>query len=296
LKPIIVLKEEFYLAENPNVYVEDFSGTTPQAKIQAAIDFASQNARKTVIAADKDYYITGTVIIKQGVKLQGSYGTRFVIGANVRGFELQKDASFWDASIMVDYSGYTKEVIYLDGKYNYYNTWNNTSLKNLILLNWTSTVSGTGIRLYSGGSGHEISFVNFTDIKIVSFEKGIYLKAVKPASGFAYVNANRFDKISLEDCIENIILEGSETIPNECSGNTFTNLQIQPSINTKLIMTIQGQYNKVDGMCWDLHMIQHSNPVFIFKPESNYNELEMRSIPANRILNSGKTKNRFDTF
>lgn len=143
MKPIIVLKEEFYLAENPNVYVEDFSGTTPQAKIQAAIDFASQNARKTVIAADKDYYITGTVIIKQGVKLQGSYGTRFVIGANVRGFELQKDASFWDASIMVDYNGYTKEVIYLDGKYNYYNTWNNTSLKNLILLNWTGTVSGT---------------------------------------------------------------------------------------------------------------------------------------------------------
>ncbi|MFP5112870.1 hypothetical protein ACSU64_10870 [Bacillaceae bacterium C204] len=284
------------MAENPNVYVEDFTGNTPQAKIQAAIDFASQNARKTVIAADKDYYITGTVIIKQGVKLQGSYGTRFVIGANVRGFELQKDASLWDASIMADYNGYTKEVIYLDGKYKYYNTWNNTSLKNLVLLNWTGTVSGTGIKMYSGGTGHEISFLNFTDIKIVSFEKGIYLKAVKPASGFAYVNANRFDKISLEDCIENIVIEGSETIPNECSGNSFTNLQIQPSNNTKHIMTIQGQFNKIDGMCWDLHLIQHSDPVFIFKLESNYNELAMRSIPANRILNSGKTKNRFDTF
>ena len=284
------------MADNPNVYVEDFTGNTPQAKIQAAIDFAFQNARKTVIASDKDYYITGPVIIKQGVKLQGSYGTRFVIGANVRGFELQKDASLWNVSIFVDYKGYSKEVIYLDGKYKYYNTWNNSSLKNLVLVNWTGSVSGTGIQLYSGGTGHEISYVNFTDIKIVSFEKGIYLKAVKPASGLAYVNANRFDKVSLDDCIENIVLEGSETIPNECSGNSFTNLQIQPSNNTIHIMTIQGQYNKIDGICWDLHLIQHSDSVFIFKPESNYNELAMRSIPANRILNSGKTKNRFDTF
>lgn len=82
------------MAENPNVYVEDFTGNTPQEKIQAAIDFAFQNARKTVIASDKDYYMMGTVIIKQGVKLQGSYGTRFVIGANVRGFELQKGCFF----------------------------------------------------------------------------------------------------------------------------------------------------------------------------------------------------------
>ena len=285
------------MAENPNiVYVEDFAGSTAQSKIQAAINFAFQNNKKTVIAANKDYYMTGSVIIKQGVKLQGSYGTRFVIGANVRGFELERDASLWNARIMVDYKGYTKEVIYLDGKHKYYNTWHNASLNNIVIVNWSGTVSGTGIHLYSGGSGHEISFVNFMDIKIVGFARGLYLKAVKPASGFAYVNANRFDKISLDDCIDNIILEGSETIPNECSGNSFTNLQIQPTPNTKRIMTIQGQINKVDGICWDLDQIQHSDPIFIFKAESNYNYLDMRTIPANRILNSGKSGNRFETL
>jgi len=285
------------MAENPNiVYAEDFAGSTAQSKIQAAINFAFQNNKKTVIAANKDYYMTGNVIIKQGVKLQGSYGTRFIIGANVRGFELERDASLWNARIMVDYKGYTKEVIYLDGKHKYYNTWHNTSLNNIVIVNWSGTVSGTGIHLYSGGSGHEISFVNFMDIKIVGFARGLYLKAVKPASGFAYVNANRFDKISLDDCIDNIILEGSETIPNECSGNSFTNLQIQPTPNTKRIMTIQGQINKVDGICWDLEQIQHSDPIFIFKAESNYNYLDMRTIPANRILNSGKSGNRFETL
>lgn len=285
------------MAENPNiVYVEDFAGSTAQSKIQAAINFAFQNNKKTVIAANKDYYMTGNVIIKQGVKLQGSYGTRFIIGANVRGFELERDASLWNARIMVDYKGYTKEVIYLDGKHKYYNTWHNASLNNIVIVNWSGTVSGTGIHLYSGGSGHEISFVNFMDIKIVGFARGLYLKAVKPAIGFAYVNANRFDKISLDDCIDNIILEGSETIPNECSGNSFTNLQIQPTPNTKRIMTIQGQINKVDGICWDLDQIQHSDPIFIFKAESNYNYLDMRTIPANRILNSGKSGNRFETL
>ncbi|MBI0577468.1 hypothetical protein IEC97_08855 [Neobacillus cucumis] len=281
------------MAENPFVYVEDFSGNTDQAKIQAAIDFAIKNARKTVIASDKDYHLTGTVVIKQGVKLLGSYGTRFIIGANVRGFELQKDSSFSDACVMVDFSGYSKEVVYLDGKYKYYTKWNGSSLKNLVIVNWTGKVSGTGIRLYSGGNGHGISFITFTDIKIVSFEIGIHLKANIPPSGVSSVNANRFEKISLESCIENIILEGSETIPNECSGNLFTNLQIQPSSNTNHIMTIQGQNNKVDGICWDLQLIQHTNPVFIFKPESNNNELAMGSIPVNRIKNNGKANNRY---
>jgi hypothetical protein len=161
----------------------------------------------------------------------------------------------------------------------------------LVILNWTGVVSGTGIHLYSGGPQHEISFVEFEGIKIVGFAKGIHLKAVRPASGMAWVNANRFVNISLEDCVENIILEGSETIPHECSGNMFYGLQIQPSKATKTIATVQGQYNKFEGMCWDIFEIKHNNPIFEFKPESNYNELSMKSIPSHRISNRGKRQN-----
>jgi hypothetical protein len=278
------------------VNVEEFTGVSASAKIQAAIDFASTNAKKTVILADKDYYISSTITVKNGVRLEGGHASSITIGADVRGFNIEKNAAMRNLKINVDYTGYSKEVLYLDGVQKYYNTWNRTRLENLVILNWTGKVSGTAIQLYSGGKGHEISFVNFNDVKIVSFAKAVHLKAVKPASGFAYVNANRFDNFSIEDCIDCITLEGSETIPNECSGNMFTNLQIQPSANTVNIAKIQGQYNKLDGMCWDLHEIKHKLPIFTFMAESNYNELEMKSIPATRISNLGKKSNKFSTY
>jgi hypothetical protein len=284
---------------NPNAfYVEDFTGTATQ-KIQAAIDaaaVATAGTKKTVILADKDYYITGTITVKIGVKLQGSHGTSITIGANVRGFVIERNAYLGGMKINVDFTGYSKEVIYLDGVQKFYNSLHQTRIENLRLYNWTGTVSGTGIHCYSGGTNHEVSFVDFESIKIVGFSKGIHLKAVNPVTGNAWINANRFDKITLENNIDNIVLEGSETIPNECSGNSFTNLQIQPSDVTVNIMTIQGQYNKINGICWDLFEILHSNPVFTFKAESNYNELDMKSIPAAKITNLGKTSNRFSTF
>jgi hypothetical protein len=282
---------------NPNaLFVEDFTGASTTAKIQAAIDAAAAGTKKTVILADKDYYAMGTITVKAGVKLQGSYKSSVTFGGNVRGFVIEKGASVWDLKINVDYTGYSKEVIYLDGAQKYYNSSDKTSFRNLILYNWTGTVAGTAIHCYSGGTGHNVSFVNFEDIKIVSFAKGIYLKADNPGTGMAWVNANRFNNVTLEDCIDNIVLEGSETIPNECSGNFFTNLQIQPSANTVNVATIQGQYNKVDGICWDLQEITHTNPVFTFKAASNYNELDMKSIPSTRISNLGKTSNRFTTY
>jgi hypothetical protein len=283
---------------NPNVvYVEDFTGASVSAKIQAAIDYAAANAKKTVILADKDYYISSTVTVKVGVRLQGGFGSSVTIGADVRGFVIERNASLCDLKINVDIAGYSKEVIYLDGIQKFYNTWNRARLQNLILLNWTGTVSGTAIQCYSGGVSHEVSFVNFDDIKIVSFSKGIHLKAVQPASDMAWVNANRFNNISLEDCIDMIVIEGSETIPYECSGNMFTNLQIQPTSNTLRIITVQGQYNRFDGMCWDLQSITSTTSALVtFKAESNYNELDMKSIPSTRISNLGKTSNKYATY
>jgi hypothetical protein len=277
------------------VFVDDFKSSTVAGKIQAAIDYAHKGNIKTVLLADSDYYISEGIVIKQGVKLLGSYGSKVTIGANVRGFEIEKDASLDGVAIRVDHKGYDKEVIYLDGKHKYYNTWNQSSIRNLLLVNWTGKVSGTGIHCYSGGEAHEISFIDFESIKIVGFEKGIHLKADKPNKGMAWVNANRFDKFSIEDCVEMIVLEGSETIPNECSGNSFTNLQLQPSRNTRSVLTVQGQYNKFDGICWDMHLVKHRNPVVTFDAQSDYNELNMRSVQKNRIDNRGKKNNLFDT-
>jgi hypothetical protein len=281
---------------DPNVvYVESYTGTASQ-KIQAAIDFAATNAQKTVVLADKDYYISSTITVKVGVRLMGGHASSITIGANVRGIVVERNAVLENLKINIDYSGYSQQAIYLDGIQKFYNSLNRARLYNLVLYNWTGVTSGTAIHLYSGGTSHEISFVDFDTIKIAGFAKGIHLKAVQPASGMAWINANKFDKITLDACIENIILEGSETIPFECSGNMFKNLQIQPYSGTTSIVSVQGQYNKFEGICWDIQDITYSGSLFTYKAESNYNEADMKSIPVARYSNLGKTSNRFSIY
>lgn len=278
------------------VYVEDFTGSAT-AKIQAAIDFAAgANGKKIVMLDEKDYYISSTITVKVGVKLLGGHGSSITIGGDFNGLVVERGASVGDLKINVDFTGYTKNAIYLDGVQKFYNSLNRARLFNLIIYNWTGTVSGTAIHCYSGGIDNEISFVDFDTIKISSFAKGLHLKAVQPASSNAWVNANRFTNITLDSCIDFIVLEGSETIPNECSGNIFSNLQIQPSSATNTILQLQGQYNKIDGIVWDLQLVAHSNPVVILKAESDYNEVVMRSVPATRNSNLGKTNNRIYTY
>ena len=58
-----------------------------------------------------------------------------------------------------------------------------------------------------------------------------------------------------------IYMDSHSTIPNEASGNQFTNLQIQPSSKTKSILTVSGQHNEFHGMLWDLNQINHGNTI-----------------------------------
>jgi hypothetical protein len=281
---------------NPNIaMVDTFAGASPSAKIQAAIDYAAVNTVKNVVLGDKDYYITSSITIKKGVHLMGGHGSSVTIGANVRGFTIEQNAKLTDLKINVDFSGYSKEVLYFDGIQKYYNTWNRTSIERLVLLNWTGVVSGIGIKLFAGATASEISFLNFRDIKIVSFSKGVYLQATNPGTGTAYINANRFIDFSIEDCIDMIVIEGSETIPYECSGNTFRNLQIQPTSNTLRIFTIQGQYNKLEGMLWDESNIAGGGIIATCKLESSFTDIDMKSLPVARYSNLGKVSNKFAT-
>jgi hypothetical protein len=269
------------------VYVENYTGTASQ-KIQAAIDYAASTSKKTVILADKDYYITSTITVKVGVKLRGGHGSSITVGADVRGIVVERNAALRDIKINVDYSGYSKEVLYFDGSQHYYNTWNRT-----FILNWTGVVSGTAIKLYAGATNDEISFLDFINIKIVSFSKGVYLKAVQPATGVAYINANRFLNFSIEDCVDMILLESAETVPNECSGNMFKNLQIQPTATTQRIFTITGQYNKIEGILWDESNIAGGGVIAKCNTTSNYNDIDMKSIPLARYSNLGGSSNKF---
>ncbi|HDV8362606.1 MULTISPECIES: hypothetical protein [Bacillus] len=278
-----------YAAKSTNLYVEDFKGANDSIKIQSAINKAASSKIKTVLLDDKKYKITSPITVKKGVKLLFGYGSQFVVEGNFRVLELEKNASIEGAYIAIDDPKFNSEVIHLDGKNKYYNTWNKTQIKDINIINWTETNKGTGISLYSAGKENEISFVNFENIKIVGMETGLKLVAKKPSTGQAWINANRFMNFSLEDCVNMIYMDSQVTTPNEISGNQFTNLQIQPSNKTKSIIKVSGQYNEFHGMVWDLQKISHENELIELTDKSMNTVIEMFSVPANRILDSGKS-------
>ncbi|GAB6436162.1 hypothetical protein bcgnr5380_22390 [Bacillus cereus] len=293
---IILITFAFYqynktdsLSKNDKVYVEDFKGENDSNKIQSAINKAESSKIKTVLLDDKKYKITSPIVVKHGVKLLFGYGTQFVVEGNFRVLELEKNASIEGAYIAIDDPKFNSEVIYVDGKNKYYNTWHKTQIKDINIINWTETNKGTGISLYSGGKENEISFINFENIKVVGMETGVKLVAKKPQSGHAWINANRFMNFSLEDCINMIYMDSNVTTPNEISGNQFTNLQIQPSNKTKSIVKVSGQHNEFNGMVWDLQKINHEKELIELTDKSMNTVVEMSSVPANRILDSGKS-------
>lgn len=276
------------LAKNDKVYAEDFKGKNDTNKIQSAINKAESSKIKTVLLDDKKYKITSPIVVKQGVKLLFGYGTQFVVEGNFKVLELEKNASIEGAYITIDDPKFNSEVIYLDGKNKYYNTWHKTQVKDINIINWTETNKGTGISLYAGGQENEISFINFENIKVVGMETGVKLVAKKPQFGHAWINANRFMNFSLEDCVNMIYMDSNVTTPNEISGNQFTNLQIQPSNKTKSIVKVSGQHNEFHGMVWDLQKINYENELIELTDKSMNTWIKMSSVPENRILDGGK--------
>lgn len=273
---------------NEDIYVESFSGANDSLKIQAAIDYARNNNGKTVKLGNRNYLITAPIVIKQGVKLVFDYGTQFIVEGNFRVLEIQQSASLEGAYIAINDPAFNSEVIYLNGKYKYYNTWHRTQIRDINIVNWYSSHKGIGLSLFSGGAGHEISFVHFENIKIAGLKIGLKLVANRPSTGLAWINANRFLSLSLDDCIEMITMTSSPTIPYEISGNQFKNLQIQPTLITTKIMKVTGQFNYFDGMIWDVSSIPHNGPVIELTADSMDTTLNTPSVPDNRILDNGQ--------
>ncbi|WP_249598469.1 hypothetical protein [Peribacillus frigoritolerans] len=291
---IVIIIIFFYQQNNSHsnhkekIYVEDFKGANDSAKIQAAIDHAKANKLKTVMLDDREYTISSPIKVRKGVRLLFGYGTKFIVEGNFRVLELEQNASIEGAYVVINDAEFDSEVIYLDGKYKYYNTWNKTQVKDVNIINWSESNQGTAISLYAGGKEHEISFVNFENVKVAGMETGVKLIAEEPSSGKAWINANRFFNLSLEDCVNMIYIDSNSTVPNEVSGNQFTRLQIQPSGKTKSILKVNGQYNRFEGMVWDLDKITLQNDVIELKDNSMGTSIEIPTLPESRIADRGQ--------
>lgn len=265
------------------VSITNFKGSNDSEKIQKAINHAFNNKKKVVMLEEYYYTLTSPIIIKSGVELRCGKNTKFSIVGNFKVFEIEQDACFSGGFIGIDTMDFNSDVFTLNGK-NKMAAF--TAIKDVVIKNWSTNISGTAIHLYSNGVDHFTQFVKFENIYIQKFEKGIHLEAIKPTSGGSWVNANKFDNITLEGCANMIVFDSTKTIPAECSGNIFTNLQIQPMEETVTILKLSGQANIIDGILWDIHEIQHDNPIAIFSEESIKNDIRI-NFPIMRIQDNG---------
>jgi len=238
-----------------NDYIDDKNA------IQAAIDYAQTSGiGKVKLTGNKEYLLNSGIILKKGVELELGNNTKLMVNGNFKAIQLENDSSIKNGIIMVIVTTYNSDVIYLDGKYKF-TSWDRAKIDNVSIINASNTYTGTALSLYAKGDNHYISYVNFSNLNINGFYTGIRLKAEKPASGNSWINANRFTNITIDACISPIELSGSKTVPNETSGNQFTNLQIQLEKNSISALKVSGQDNTFQTMIWDVQNVTNKQIV-----------------------------------
>lgn len=263
------------IAINVNSFGAKGDGITDDTNaIQNAINECVTKKKDTVELKDnKEYIIRSPIVIKKGVTLRLGNNTKIKAIGNFRVFELENDAALVGGVIEITDSAFDKEVIYLDGKHVFY-TYNKAEVKDVLIRNTSGSYKGKALSLFAGMKNWEcVSFVNFTNIRIMGFEHGVYLNAPPPTSTMVWINANRFVNLSIEDCVNGIELNGKNTTPNECSGNFFLNFQIQLTDKSQTAIIVDGSYNIFEGFIWDTQKMTHTNPIINLTTEAHYNRI-----------------------
>lgn len=245
--------------------------------IQQAINDSFINKEGLVkLPGNKKYVIRSGIVIKEGVTLELGLNTKILIDGNFKAIQLEKNASIINGTIEVINPTFQSEVIFIEGKYKFW-SWERTEVTNVSIINSSGSHKGSALSLYAMGDESFISFVNFVNNKVAGFYNGIHI-VVEPrgnSKGKSWINGNRFVNMTLDDCVNYIVIDSSVSIPNESSGNQFTGLQIQLSKISETIMKVSGSYNTFQGMVWDQHLLNNPDKVVQFTQESSNNHLDM---------------------
>ena len=80
-----------------------------------------------------------------------------------------------------------------------------------------------------------ISFFQVNFIQIKNFQTAIHLKTeyIDDINTPCWINANVFQSIFIDGCQYGIEVDGNSDLPNESSGNTFHDIQVQCRQQTK---------------------------------------------------------------
>ncbi|REJ10275.1 hypothetical protein [Halobacillus trueperi] len=260
------------------VNIEDFGAKGNDDKddstaIQEAINYGVKHELgKVKVTGNQRFILQKGIILKQGIELElGKYTTLEVQG-DFRVFEIMKNASITNGIIEVSDKNFSSEVLYFDGGQKFW-SWETSRIEGMNIINTSDENTGTAIALVADHSNEFISFVDFSSIKIVGFRTGVFIKAETPTGKYNFVNGNRFINLTLDDCVECIVIESSKSIPNEVSGNQFTDFQIQLSDATEEVLKVSGSDNRFQGMIWDVESYASETKIVNFSAQSMRNSL-----------------------
>ncbi|RWZ58057.1 hypothetical protein EQV77_09740 [Halobacillus fulvus] len=262
--------------------------------IQAAIDYSYENkAGKVLLKSRHEYVLKSGLVLKEGVQLEFGHHASLLVNGDFRVMEIEKGASVMYGQIKVVSADFDSDVIYLDGNQQFW-SWDQTKIVGLTLINTTETHKGTGLLLQADSGGEFISFALFENVTVAGFHTGVKLEAGLPDEDeVTFINGNRFLHLTVDDSVHAIEFDSSRTVPNEVSGNQFSNLQIQLSAISDKAMIVTGSDNRVDGVVWDVEKFAADKQVLEFTDQSLRNVIDMnvsdRFISDNGELNEYRT-------
>ncbi|TKD70806.1 hypothetical protein [Pseudalkalibacillus hwajinpoensis] len=283
--------ETFVTVEQFGANGEDSANDS--AAIQAAIDYSAESTiGKVRLAGNKSYILTEGIVVRENVELEFDQNTKVYIEGDFRAFELKRNASLTNGIIEVSTPKFNSELISIEGNQKNWST-ERTRVHNVTLVNSSGSHKGTALSLTASKPGDYISFVNISDVSIVGFNQGIRLEAKtnRISDQYTWINGNRFTNITLDDCVRCIHLIGQVTVPNETSGNQFSQLQIQVSKVTQKAIVISGSANQLNGVIWDAHLAKSEGSLIELTSQSADNDLDF-NLPHEQVMNSG-TRNMY---
>lgn len=282
---------ESNLNNNEYINIEEFGAVgddddDDSKAIQEAIDYSLDNKiGKVKILGNQRFIVREGIIVKQGIELEFGRNTTLEVQGDFRVFTIKKNASISKGTIEISGSEFASEALYLDGEEQFW-SWEKSKIGDLTIINTSGENKGTALALEADGSDEFISFVDFSSLTIIGFHTGVLMKADPPEQDYNFVNGNRFTNLTLEDCVECIVLESAESIPNEVSGNQFSNLQVQLSAATEIVLNVTGSDNRFEGMIWDVEHFTPEDKIITFTPESMRNRV-ITNISDQYIMDDG---------
>ncbi|MEN3768999.1 glycosyl hydrolase family 28-related protein [Priestia megaterium] len=279
-------KQNISMQRNWDYNVFDFGskgeGKIPEnLYIQKAIDVASHSGGGTVYVPPGHYIIKKSITIRKNVTLMLSKGAVISVNSNVNGINLKKDASLVGGTIKFNIKSPTKSLIYIEGTEPIGPSYHLTNVKDISL---ESNGGGIGIHLFTDSTDEYINWVHFSNINISYLDYGIKIETIAPKNGSNWITGNTFNQIGFTGFKYGIFIKGNQK-NNQVGGNTFTNIQMQPTKLSKRFIYNEGSYNHFSGVFWDW---QESDEIYSieFTNTAQYNRLDTIR-PRREVLDEG---------